>query len=152
MWLALAGQEVWYQHKTVALKRKKKPGGCTVFFFWSCPACECELTCCSLSLGSARTVLKKKRCAMPSECGVTGKEYVAGLYFSHTSHCCDTNLCNAAARPSAPCWSLTALSLSSMALAVMLNPIWTLYTPIILFRGSTTAVKVQHCQKWNLPS
>ncbi|KAG7324628.1 hypothetical protein KOW79_012644 [Hemibagrus wyckioides] len=71
---------------------------------------------------SRRFVLNDKSCATPSKCGVTGEKRVAGLVFTFTTRCCDTDLCNAAAMtmPAAPCWSQMALSLVCMALTSLL--------------------------------
>ncbi|KAB5565325.1 hypothetical protein PHYPO_G00240010 [Pangasianodon hypophthalmus] len=69
---------------------------------------------------SVRFVLKEKSCAAASKCGIRGEKRTAGLVFSYNTQCCDTDLCNAAAPPGAPCWSRTALSLGGTALAVLL--------------------------------
>ncbi|XP_060767570.1 sperm acrosome membrane-associated protein 4-like [Neoarius graeffei] len=69
---------------------------------------------------TVRFVLKEKSCATSSQCGVSGEKRTAGLVFTYTTHCCDTDLCNSAAPPGAPCWSRTALSLGVTALAVLL--------------------------------
>ncbi|KAK3526503.1 hypothetical protein QTP70_030654 [Hemibagrus guttatus] len=71
---------------------------------------------------SRRFVLNDKNCTTPSMCGVAGEKRVAGLVFTFTTRCCDTDLCNAAATtPSAPCWSQTALSLVCLALTSLLG-------------------------------
>ncbi|XP_027023698.1 uncharacterized protein LOC113656577 isoform X2 [Tachysurus fulvidraco] len=71
---------------------------------------------------STEYVLKEKSCASSSVCGFTGQKHVAGLGFTVTSHCCDTDLCNSASTSTyaAPCWSRTALSLVCMALISLL--------------------------------
>lgn len=82
------------------------------------------LTCCSLSSDTVRFVLKEKSCATASQCGISGEKRTAGLVFTYTTRCCDTDLCNSAAPPSTPCWSRTALSLSVTALTVLLASLW----------------------------
>ncbi|KAF4081697.1 hypothetical protein AMELA_G00164140 [Ameiurus melas] len=69
---------------------------------------------------SVTFVLKDKSCAKASECGIMGQKRAAGLVFKYTTHCCDTDLCNAVAPLGAPCWRRTALSLCGTALAVLL--------------------------------
>ncbi|GAA6080822.1 CD59B glycoprotein isoform X1, partial [Tachysurus ichikawai] len=72
---------------------------------------------------SIRRVLKEKSCATPSVCGVTKEKHVAGLVFTFTTRCCDTDLCNSASTSTyaAPCWSRTAMSLVCMALTSLLS-------------------------------
>ncbi|XP_053497138.1 sperm acrosome membrane-associated protein 4-like isoform X1 [Ictalurus furcatus] len=69
---------------------------------------------------SVTFVLKDKGCAKASECGITGQKRAAGLVFTYTTHCCDTDLCNAVAPLSTPYWRRTALSLCGTVLAVLL--------------------------------
>ncbi|XP_046715746.1 sperm acrosome membrane-associated protein 4-like isoform X2 [Silurus meridionalis] len=95
-----------------------------------CLSCyECEypnnpITCVKLTkkcaAGSKVAVLKMKRCAAASMCDVTEKRNIQGLIFRYTTHCCDTNMCNAAVPLDAPYWTKTLLSLVGMALTILL--------------------------------
>ncbi|KAF7702493.1 sperm acrosome membrane-associated protein 4-like isoform X1 [Silurus meridionalis] len=71
-------------------------------------------------IGSKVAVLKMKRCAAASMCDVTEKRNIQGLIFRYTTHCCDTNMCNAAVPLDAPYWTKTLLSLVGMALTILL--------------------------------
>ncbi|KAL4604844.1 prostate stem cell antigen [Arapaima gigas] len=46
--------------------------------------------------GTLRLVLYEKSCAFASQCGLSGEKSAAGLNFTYTNECCDTDLCNGA--------------------------------------------------------
>ncbi|KAK2834082.1 hypothetical protein Q7C36_014783 [Tachysurus vachellii] len=82
----------------------------------------CLYSTATAKMESKQYVLIEKSCATPSACGVTREKRVAGLVFTFTTRCCDTDLCNSASMSTyaAPCWSRTALSLVCMALISLL--------------------------------
>lgn len=150
-WCSGGTVEVWDQHKSETLAREtERTCGdiiCLVLSWMS--GHECELTCCSLSSDSVTFVLKDKSCAKASECGITGQKRAAGLVFTYTTHCCDTDLCNAVAPLSAPYWRRTALSLCGTVLAVLLASVWTpTHATYLLYIPSLTASMVQTLCNW----
>ncbi|KAI4900702.1 hypothetical protein NFI96_032245 [Prochilodus magdalenae] len=89
-------------------------------FAQECPAGQrCLFSMATAVRGSLSIVLHEKSCAIPSQCGLSGQKQAAGLNFTYQNHCCDTDLCNAAVRLSAPCWRELLLSLSA-ALVLLL--------------------------------
>ncbi|XP_072304264.1 prostate stem cell antigen-like [Eucyclogobius newberryi] len=77
-------------------------------FAQECPAGQrCLFSEASGRRGALTVTMYEKSCAVPSQCGLSGQKYSAGLYFNYTNVCCDTDLCN-----SAPCvQSATVLAL-----------------------------------------
>ncbi|KAF7226511.1 sperm acrosome membrane-associated protein 4 [Nothobranchius furzeri] len=61
--------------------------------------------------GDFHVVLYEKSCVLQALCGITGERSAMGLNFTFTNECCNTHLCNRAARPAPPLWSVTLLTL-----------------------------------------
>ncbi|KAF3707282.1 hypothetical protein EXN66_Car000455 [Channa argus] len=61
--------------------------------------------------GPIKMTMYEKGCAIPSQCGVTGQKYGAGLYFNFTTVCCDTELCNGDISGTVVRWESLALCL-----------------------------------------
>ncbi|KAG5265064.1 hypothetical protein AALO_G00261040 [Alosa alosa] len=82
-----------------------------------CPAGQrCLASTAVASQGSLRLVLYERSCAMPGQCGLSGEKHAAGLNFSYSNECCDTDLCNAATGTAASSWTGLVLCLIALPL------------------------------------
>ncbi|XP_034016847.1 prostate stem cell antigen [Thalassophryne amazonica] len=77
-----------------------------------CPAGQrCLSSTATGTRGALQLTLYEKSCAIPSQCGVSGQKYTAGIYFNFTNVCCDTDLCNRAVPAAALYWGGVLLCL-----------------------------------------
>lgn len=96
--------------------------------------------------GDFHVVLNDKTCILPSLCGITDGRYaLLGLNFTFTNECCDTNLCDGVAKPTAPYWTDMSITLLSLCLVwwTGVQAMWTTDTKSLLSR-------LKMCSKWIL--